>query len=130
VPDFELPDPEGNTLRFSNIGGEYKLLFFWASWCPHCNAMTDQLLSLYKEYSPDVEFIGVSIDEDENEWKQSITQKGIPWKNLSDLKGWDGKVVNDYYIYATPTLFLVDENLNIIAKPAGIGELEDTLRGL
>jgi peroxiredoxin len=130
APDFELPDPDGNTIRLSKIDRKYKLLFFWASWCPHCNAMADQLITLYGEYSEDVEFVGVSIDEDENDWKASIKEKGLPWKNLSDLKGWDGKVVNDYYIYATPTLYLVDENLNIIAKPAGIGELEDTLRGL
>ena len=43
--------------------------------------------------------------------------------NLWDEKGWEGKTAEDYYIYATPTMFLVDKENKIISKPMTINEL-------
>ena len=45
------------------------------------------------------------------------------WVNVSDLNGWDGKATLDYYIHATPTMFLVDNQLKLIAKPTSIDNL-------
>ena len=35
----------------------------------------------------------------------------------SDFLGWEGKIVTDYAVYATPSMFIVDRNMNIVAKP-------------
>lgn len=37
----------------------------------------------------------------------------MDWLNLSDLNGWEGKAAKDYFIYATPTMFLLDDNKNL-----------------
>jgi len=130
VADFNLPDINGSMTRLSGIKGEYRLIIFWASWCPHCNAMLQELTGIYEKYTGKVEFVGISIDEDREEWKSAVSDKKLPWINLCDLRGWEGPVTNDYYIYATPTLFLVDKDMKIKAKPTGVGELEAVLRGL
>ena len=49
------------------------------------------------------------------------------WMNVCDLKGWDGKAATDYFIYATPTMFLVDKNRKLIAMPKTIEELKKIL---
>jgi len=39
-----------------------------------------------------------------------------------------GKIIQDYYVYATPTFLLLDQNLRIKAKPTGLAELKDALQ--
>ena len=36
----------------------------------------------------------------------------------------------DYFIYATPTVFLLDDDLRIIAKPTSFPEFEEELRNI
>lgn len=38
VEDFELPDVDGNVHRFSDLTGEWTLLYFITTWCPYCTA--------------------------------------------------------------------------------------------
>ena len=44
------------------------------------------------------------------------------------MKGFMGKPADDYNIYATPTMFLLDREKKIIAKPISMRELEQVLR--
>ena len=46
---------------------------------------------------------------------------------MSDLKGWEGKAATDYFIYATPTMFLIDNEKKIIGKPITIEEVKNLL---
>jgi hypothetical protein len=53
-----------------------------------------------------------------------INNNNINWINVCDTKSWDGKTANDYFIYATPAMFLVDKNRKIIANPTTMEELK------
>ena len=39
--------------------------------------------------------------------------------------GQDGTVASDYYIYATPTMFLLDKEKRILGKPTSFEELKE-----
>jgi len=59
-------------------------------------------------------------------WLNFIKNKNLNhWINASDLKGWEGKTAVDYFIYATPTMFLVDENKKLIEMPKNVEELKN-----
>ncbi len=45
VEDFELPDVDGNLIRFSDVTGEWTLLYFITTWCPYCTAEAPYLES-------------------------------------------------------------------------------------
>lgn len=45
VEDFELPDVDGNMIRFSDVTGEWTLLYFITTWCPYCTAEAPYLES-------------------------------------------------------------------------------------
>lgn len=45
VDDFELPDVDGNPVRFSDVTGEWTLLYFITTWCPYCTAEAPYLES-------------------------------------------------------------------------------------
>jgi thiol-disulfide isomerase/thioredoxin len=130
VPDFELKDVNGDWIKLSGVDKDYILLVFWSSWCPHCADIMPGLNELYDRFGANVEFIGVSVDEKRGEWIAAVEEKGIDWPNVAELKGWDGKVVTEYYVYATPTLLLLDNALRIVAKPAGMDELVRELENL
>jgi peroxiredoxin len=45
VEDFELPDADGNPVRFTDITGEWTLVYFTTTWCPYCTAEAPYLES-------------------------------------------------------------------------------------
>jgi hypothetical protein len=64
------------------------------------------------------------MDPDRNEWLNFIRSNKLTWKNVIDPNGWGGTAASDYYIYATPTMFLIDKDKKIIATPLTIEELQ------
>jgi peroxiredoxin len=45
VEDFELPDVNGNVVRFTDVTGPWTLLYFITTWCPYCTAEAPYLES-------------------------------------------------------------------------------------
>jgi peroxiredoxin len=124
VPDIALPDSSGKSLNLKDLKAEKILILFYASWCPHCNALIPQIHQLYKnQKTKSTEVLAISIDTSKTDWLNFVRAKQLEWFNVSDLKGWNGKAVLDYYLYATPTMFLIDDDRNIMAKPLTIDEL-------
>lgn len=100
-------------------------IVFWASWCPHCVELLPRIKTWLRQFNPgNFEIIAISLDTSEREWKNAVAEAGFEeFYNLSDLKMWDGKVAKDYNIFATPTMFLIDANRKILAKPETFEEL-------
>jgi peroxiredoxin len=128
APDFKITDSKGDTVRLSDTGGKRTLLMFWAGTCPHCEAIMSEIKLLNMQYQDKVRFIGVSVDQDEKIWRTALEKNEMIWTNVAELKGWDGKIIQEYYVYATPTFLLLDQNLRVKAKPTGLAELKDALQ--
>ena len=126
APNVVLPDTAGNLIDISAIDKENILLLFYASWCPHCQEILPEIHKFYKQRN-DLKVIAISLDEDKTDWVDYLKANKFDWINLSDLKGWNSKVAKDYYIYATPTMFMLDENRAIIGKPLKVIELRNIL---
>lgn len=65
-------------------------------------------------------------------WKQGrlgkfSIQYPLEWVNIHAAGSFDSEIANDYNLFATPSMFLIDENHKIIAKPTTIGELEKNI---
>jgi peroxiredoxin len=126
VPNIILPDTSGNEIDLSKLKSEKILILFYASWCPHCQEIVPEIFKLYdKQKEKKIDVLAVSLDEKRVEWIKFIKDNNLNWLNVSDLKGWSGKAASDYYIYATPTMFLVDKARKIIAKPLTIIEMKE-----
>ena len=129
APEMEVPDVKGKPVKLSGINSEYTLVVFYASTCPHCAAMTPRLKDLYDKQKPKrFEVMSVSIDTSRTEWTNFIREQKLNWINVSDLKGFAGKSADDFNIYATPTMFLLDREKKILSKPVSLMELEQALR--
>jgi thiol-disulfide isomerase/thioredoxin len=102
--------------KLSDIKSKYTLVVFGASWCPKCNEELPEITNLYDKWKLNgVEVVFIAIEED----KKSFIDfsKSFPFVSYTDLKKWDSKIVNDYYVFSTPTMFILDDKREIILRP-------------
>ncbi len=124
APDIEIPQKGGSSFRIGNIKSDLVVVVFWASWCPHCETMMPQIKSIYDDPSmPDFEVMAISIDTSAQDYAASLATLGADWISYCDFEGWDTGAAVDYSIYATPTMFLLDRERTILARPASAREL-------
>jgi peroxiredoxin len=129
APDIEVPDMKGKPVKLSSISSEYTLLIFWSSECGHCVQMMPRVKQIYDKQKPKrMEIMTVSLDTSKTAWTKFIREEKLDWLNTSELKGFNSVSTDVYNIYATPTMFLLDREKKIIAKPVSYRELEDALR--
>ena len=129
VPNIIVQEEKGKTIDLNKLTAKKTLIIFYASWCPHCKTLVPQVYKVYKEQGEKkFEVLAISIDSSKTDWLNFIKNEGLnDWMNVCDLKGWDGQACTDYFIYATPTMFLIDKQLKLIAKPSSIEELNNCL---
>ena len=109
--------------RLSDIQSSYKVVIFGASWCPKCAEELAQLIPLYEKWKlKGVEVVFISLDTDKTIFKgfSSI----FPFVSMCDYKKWNTEAVNDYYVFATPTLFMMDKDLKIILRSNSVKQID------
>ena len=116
APNFLIPDTSGKKIDLKHLRGNYILIDFWASWCLPCRAANPQLVEVYHQFSEhNFTIVGISVDNNEKNWKKAIKKDRLPWINLSNLKGWDN-VSHIYGVKAVPQNFLLDPDGIILEK--------------
>ncbi len=131
--DFIQNDTTGKAVKLSDFRGHYVLVDFWASWCKPCRAENPNLLKAYNKYkSKNFTILGVSLDEEKGRraWLGAVKQDGLPWTQVSELKGFKSKAAVLYGVSAIPTNFLIDPNGKIIARNLRGEELDRKLATL
>lgn len=115
--NFTQTDTLGNPVSLTDFRGKYVLLDFWASWCGPCRRENPNIVEAFHKYK-DKGFtvLGVSLDDDKQEWMDGIHKDQLCWTQVSDLKMFDNEVAKLYDIRAIPQNFLIDPNGIIVAK--------------
>jgi len=126
--DIVFPEPiKGGYGKLSDIHSKYKLVVFGASWCPKCTEELPKLKSYYDNWKKEgLEIVFVSLDTDKAAFMDFI--KDFPWLSSCDYKSWQGKPVIDYCVFATPTMYLMDKDQKILAKPISADHLEALMK--
>ncbi len=112
-----------------NFAEENVVLIFWATWCSHCVESIPQIVDHYAGIAnPKYKLVTVSLDSTSNDWDKFLAAHPnfAKTKNLIDTNGWDGELAESYYIYATPSIYVLEKG-KIVSKPI---EYEDFLEML
>ncbi len=62
------------------------------------------------------EILGVSLDDNRENWLGAIEEDGLGWKHVSDLGGWNNVVAGQYAVRSIPHTVLVGPDGVIVAK--------------
>jgi peroxiredoxin len=131
APEIALPQPNGETLRLSDLRGQYVLIDFWASWCGPCRKENPNVVRVYNKYhDKGFEILGVSLDKNRGAWLAAIEQDNLQWQHVSDLKYWQSEVVPEYQVQGIPLTYLIDPEGKIVAKNLRGPSLEEKLASI
>lgn len=115
--DFSQTDTNNVVVSSKDYLGKYLLIDFWASWCSPCRAENPNVVATFLKYKDKgFDVLGVSLDNNKENWMHAIHKDNLQWKQVSDLKQWKNEVAVLFGIKAIPTNILVDPTGKIIAK--------------
>lgn len=111
---FKALDINGKKFTELDTKGSLILVDFWASWCKPCKEEIPELITLYNKYKDKgFNIIGISIDNNENDWKNYLRSNPLPWLSLLG----EGKIITKRYDFEyIPYNLLVDSEGNVIGK--------------
>jgi len=130
APDISLKDSDGNHFELNSFKtqGKYILLLFWSAGCSHCVETVENLYPWQHqtEMQQKITVIAISLDETDTEvkaWDKKIKEL-TGWVHMREAEGVRSKTAGDYYVLATPMMFLLDAGTKeIISSPNTVNEL-------
>jgi len=131
APDFDFkkvviaPDYDASKQpkKLSDLKSKYTVVVFGASWCPQCPQELSKISGLYKKWKEQsVEVVFISLDEDEKLFKSFASM--FPFISICDYQKWESSVAKDYHIFATPTIYFLDNKREILLRPNSVSQLD------
>jgi thiol-disulfide isomerase/thioredoxin len=119
------PDYSSNDFpkKLSDIKSKYTVVVFGASWCPTCTQELPEITRLYPKWKANgVEVVFVSLDEDKETYRDFV--KNFPFISTCDFNKWNSKIAQDYYVFGTPTMFLLNTQREILLRPNSLNQMD------
>lgn len=69
-----------------------------------------------------MEVVFVSLDEDKKMFQTFV--KDFPFISTCDYQKWKGNIVKDYYVFATPTMFLLNDKREIVLRHNSVKQMD------
>jgi len=109
--------------RLTNLTTPYTLVVFGASWCPKCVEELPKIIQNYVKWrNLGLEVVYVSLDTEPAAFEQAA--KSYPFFAYCDFKKWESPVAKDYYVFGTPTFYLLDAKREILLRPNSVSQVD------
>ncbi|HTM51116.1 MAG TPA: TlpA disulfide reductase family protein [Bryobacteraceae bacterium] len=114
APDFSITADNGRTITNSNFGGKLLVLNFWATWCPPCIEELPSLNAFQRQFANSgVVVLGVSIDKDENAYREFLAKARISFLTARDP---EKKISSEYGTQKVPETYIIDGRGKVLRK--------------
>jgi thiol-disulfide isomerase/thioredoxin len=106
------------------------LLDFWATGCGPCRAALPHVREIAKKFDGQpLVILSVSLDSDEQKWKDFVSHNGMTWINYRD-GGFTGPVSKRFGVEAIPHTFTIDADGVLQDEHIGDASIEGKLKKL
>jgi thiol-disulfide isomerase/thioredoxin len=108
VPDFSLPDQNGQVHRLSDYRGKIVIVNFWSAECPWSERADQSLLALSNRFSGQVVILPIAsnVNESDEMIDHAIRQRGIGFV----LRDAGGGLEDLWQAQTTPHAFVIDQS--------------------
>ena len=108
APAFAVTTMDGQHISLDDLKGKVVLLDFWATWCEPCREALPHMREIAKKFDGEpLVIVSVSLDSDEEKWKDYVAKNGMTWLNYYD-GGFTGPVSKLFGVQAIPHTFTID----------------------
>ena len=90
-----------------------------------------QIRELYAKYGPkNFAVVGVALDTDKAQLAKYLQGKPIPWPQLHETGGLDGRLAEELGVLTLPTMLLIDADGKVVDRNLVITDLEKKLEAM
>jgi len=108
APPFEVTTTDGQRVSLDDFKGKVVLLDFWATWCGPCREALPHMKDIAKKFQGQpLVVLSVSLDDDEQKWKEFVAKNGMTWLQYRD-GGFTGPISTLFEVRAIPHTFTID----------------------
>ncbi len=118
--NFQLTNAAGRNISFEEFRGKTIFINFWATWCPPCIAEMPDIQSLYENVHADVEFVMISVDENQFKAKQFVQDKEYDFPVYFLNSG----LPSVYQARSIPTTYVISPDGKIVAERHGMAKYD------
>ncbi|MDE0118694.1 MAG: TlpA disulfide reductase family protein [Bdellovibrionales bacterium] len=129
-PQITIKDLKGKDFSLESLKGKPVILNFWASWCPPCRKEFPELISTVERFKGNVTLLAISNDSSKKDMEgflDNLKREGLNLHNKNIYILWDSEleVSKKFNVAKWPETFILDQNLQIVKKQAGVFSLEE-----
>ena len=119
---------DGKQFSLESLRGTPVLVHYWATWCEPCKVDIAQIRELYAKFgSKKFAVVGVALDSDRGDLVKFLQAKPIPWPQLYEKGGFDGRLAEELGVLTLPTMLLIDAEGKVVDRNLVITDLEKKL---
>jgi thiol-disulfide isomerase/thioredoxin len=119
---------DGRPFSLASLKGTPVLVHYWATWCEPCKVDIARIRELRESIGPKrFAVVGISLDADRDTLTSYLGSNGIPWVQLYEEGGLDGRLAEELGVLTLPTMLLLDAEGNVVDRNVMITDLEKKL---
>jgi|TARA_B110000037_G_scaffold221345_1_gene292042 thiol-disulfide isomerase/thioredoxin len=117
-------DENGEEKKLSDMKGlnEVIIIVFWSTSCSHCLNDIPTLYDFTKDYDG-LQIVAIALEEEREDFDK-LTKEMPQWIHVYGANKWTNKIAKNYDVNGTPSYFVLDKDLKIIAKPEVLEDLQ------
>lgn len=130
APAFAIMTTDGQRVSLDELKGKAVLIDFWATWCGPCREALPHMKEIAKKFEGQpLVILSVSLDEDEQRWKDFVAKNEMTWSQYRDGK-FTGPIATLFAVRAIPQTFTIDADGVLQDQHIGDASIEGKLKKL